>query len=109
MSAITEVTLNDFTDDEIKKEYEERFGEPDEPTLREFSSSELIEELESRDAMPEPEFGLEREDEVRDLIAEAARTSSYAVSAYSYLAEQFGWMPLASIQRLTGGRMGEVA
>jgi hypothetical protein len=99
--------IEDFSDDEIRKEYEERFGEEEDASLDDFEASDMIEWLEDRGAMPDPE---PVPAEIVDLIAEAARTSAHARRAYDLLTrEEFGVHDtLAARQRLIRGRMREV-
>lgn len=101
-------SIEDFSDDEIRKEYEERFGEEEDASLDDFLASDMIEWLEDHGAMPDPE---PIPDEVVDLIAEAARTSVHARRAYDLLTrEDLGVHDtLAARQNLIKGRMREVA
>lgn len=105
----TEASLEDFTNEEIKAEYIERFGDPDDYGLNDFSSSDLIDELESRDAVPVAE-GPDGLEEIADLIAEAAHDSKHALRAYGMLLDSYPDIgPLAGRQRLIIGRMSEAA
>lgn len=75
-----EVDLSEFGDEEIREEYEDRFG------------SATV------------------SDEILDLIAEAARTSRHATRAYELIyAENSDVHSLDARQRLIAGRMGEAA
>lgn len=100
--------LADFTNEEIREEYETRFGAPDDVGLADFTSADLLEELENREAMPDPE---PPSDEIFDLVAEAARSSRHAARAYELLrAEWPNDVPaLSARQALISGRMGEAA
>ncbi|MCA0276286.1 MAG: hypothetical protein LCH86_09795 [Proteobacteria bacterium] len=106
MKALAGRTIGDFSNGEIRDEYIERFGDPNDVKLSRLTRSELIDELESRDEMPEV-HGI---DEIADLIAEAARTSPYAVRAYELLREKVETLPMLRIrQAAIDGRMSEVA
>lgn len=97
--------LEDFTDDEIRAEFNERdLSEADDDNLSDYTSSDLIDELESRDAMPDD---ASPSDEVLDLIAEAARVSPHAARAYELLRDIHpeAVSPLSSRQFLIEGRM----
>lgn len=101
--------IADFSDQEIKGEFEKRFPEMIEPDISDFSSLELIEELQDRDELPEPEApgGL---DEIADNIAEAARFSRHASRAYTLLFEAFPDIgPIARRQMIIAGRMEDAA
>lgn len=108
-TALGQVDLGDFTNDEIKAEYIERFGDPT-PDVGDFSSSDMIEELESRNEMPEADAP-DSLDEIADLIAEAARTSRHAARAYELLRDAYpdALATLAGRQRLIAGRMEDAA
>jgi hypothetical protein len=109
MDMKADADLGDFKDDEIKAEYIERFGDPDDVNLSDFSASDLIEELEHRGRMPEPD-GPEKMEEIADLIAEAARTSKHAASAYGLLLEEYPeFKSLSWRQTLIAGRMKDAA
>lgn len=76
--------LSEFSNEEIRDEFTDRFGSPaDEATLSDFDTEDIIEELSDRGELPSEEIdGL---DEIADLIAEAARTSRHAARAYQLL------------------------
>lgn len=107
VATVNGANIGDFSDDEIRKEYEERFGEEDKPSLDDFDAGEMIEWLEEHGAMPDAELIPE---EIIDLVAEAARISQHARRAYDLLTrEEFGVRDtLECRQRLISGRMGEV-
>lgn len=106
MTTVAEIkTIEDFTNEEIREEYESRFGDP-EPDISELSTSDLIDELETRGRFQSSE---KPSNEVLDLIAEAARTSPHARRAYDLLRGE--WPEITNLegrQMLIAGRMGEV-
>lgn len=105
MIVIAEKEIGDFTNEEIRDEYIERFGDPDDWDLSEVRDSDLREEYERR-------FGDEAPviprafDEVMDLIADAARVSSSALRAYALLRDTWPaeTLPLQFRQMLIEGR-----
>lgn len=107
-----EKEIGDFTNEEIRDEFIERFGDPDDADLEDFMSSDLIEELERRGKMPPPELP-DGYDEAMDLIAEAARTSRHAARAYDILRDAFPDEPsrptLSDRQQIIAGRMKDAA
>ena len=101
--------LSEVTDAEIKAEYAERFGAPDETDLSNLTSRDLIAELEDRGTLPGAEIPTDIE-EIADLIAEAARASRHAMRAYGLLLDAYPDLSqLESRQMLIAGRMAEVA
>lgn len=109
MTTDMEITIGDFTNEEIKAEYIERFGDPDDYDLSDFSASDLIEELGDRGAMPDPDSPVDL-DEIADLIAEAARTSRHAKRAYGLLLDAYPEIKsLFARQAIIAGRMSEAA
>lgn len=105
---MSEKDLSGFTDEEIRSEYEERFGAAEDVELSEFDSVDLIEELEDRGEMPDPE---PLQPEIVDLIAEAARTSRHARMAYDLLRSEEAYgvhTDIVARQRMIAGRMKEV-
>lgn len=101
--------LEQYTDDEIRSEYVERFGDPDgDVDLTRVKVQALIDELDDRDALPQRE--LHCINEIADLIAEAGRISPHAVRAYDLMREQIETMPMLRIRQVQiAGRMSEVA
>jgi len=102
--------IGDFSDQEIKDEYIERFGDPDDWDLSEVDNADLTEEYEKRfgeEGPPAPDDL----PEILDLIAEAARMSPYAAKAYDLL--RASWpddVPVLSARQfLIAGRMGDAA
>lgn len=110
VAAQMDADIGDFSDAEIKDEYIERFGDPDDWDLREISDSDLTEEYEKRFGEEEPPAPDDLP-EILDLIAEAGRVTSFAAKAYDLL--RASWpddVPtLASRQALIAGRMGDAA
>lgn len=103
-----EKTLGDFSDKDIRDEYIDRFGDPDDGDLGDFTSSDLIDELNQRGTMPDIELG--GIEEIADLLAEAARISPHAVRAYEILRDQIETLQALHVRQfLIAGRMAEVA
>lgn len=109
MSTDEKPRISDFSDQEIKDEFEARFPEMLEPDINDFSSLELIEELEDRGALPEPDDPGEI-DEIADNVAEAARSSRHAARAYALLFDAFPDIgSLVGRQSVINGRMKDAA
>ena len=110
MDQMTNSDLGDFSDKEIKDEYIERFGDPDDWDLREISNSDLSDEYDARFGEPAP-AAPDDLPEILDLVASAALNSRCAAKAYQLLRD--AWpdeVPtLASRQFVIAGRMRGVA
>lgn len=76
--------IGDFSDQEIKDEYIERFGDPDDWDLDDIGNGDLRDEYEKRFGEDDPEAPDDLP-EILDLIARAALNSPDAAKAYQLL------------------------